>query len=76
MGRQSLAQIMAFSPNMCQAIIVNWTLGNNFELNFNWNSYFYIQENVFENDIWKVGVIEENETGGYGESLLVWRFQL
>ena len=32
--------------------IVNWTLTNELQRNFNWNSYIFIQENAFENAKW------------------------
>ena len=32
--------------------IINWTLRNKCQWNFNRNSYIFIQENVFENVIW------------------------
>ena len=31
-----------------------WTVANNLQWNFNHNSYIFIQENVFENVIWKM----------------------
>ena len=37
--------------------IVNWELGNKFQLNFNPNSYIFIQENAFENVICKIVAI-------------------
>ena len=37
--------------------IVNWTLGNKLQWNFNQNSYIFIQENVFENVVWKMAAI-------------------
>ena len=33
--------------------IVNWTLANKLQWKFNRNSYIYIQENAFENVVWK-----------------------
>ena len=37
--------------------IVNWTPGNKFQWNFNWNSYICIQENAVEHVIWKMAAI-------------------
>ena len=37
--------------------IVNWTPGNNFQLNFNSKSYIFIQENVFENVVCQMAAI-------------------
>ena len=37
--------------------IVNWTLRNKPQWNLNWNSYIFIEENVFENVIWKKAAI-------------------
>ena len=36
--------------------IVNWTLANKLQWKFNRNSYICIQENAFENVVWKNGV--------------------
>ena len=36
---------------------VNWTLGNKFQRNLNRNSCIFIQENVFENFVWKMVAI-------------------
>ena len=51
----ALIQIMAFTYsapshylNQCWHI-VNWTIGNKFQWNFNRNSNIFIQENAFEN---------------------------
>ena len=33
--------------------IVNWTLGNKLQWTLNRNLYIFIQENAFENDVWK-----------------------
>ena len=38
-------------------IIVNWTLTNKFQRNFNWISYIFIQENVLENVVWEISAI-------------------
>ena len=38
-------------------IIVNWTLRNKFQWNFNQNSYIFIQENAFEKVVWKMAAI-------------------
>ena len=35
----------------------NWTLGNKRQWNLNRNSYISIQENVFENVVWKMAAI-------------------
>ena len=47
------------SPGRRQAItwtnaasIINWTLWKKFQLDFNWNSYIFIQENAYENVVW------------------------
>ena len=37
--------------------IVNWTLRNKLQWNFNRNSYIFIQENAFENVVWKMAAI-------------------
>ena len=37
--------------------IVNWTLRNKFQRNFNRYSYIFIQENAFENVVWKMVAI-------------------
>ena len=37
--------------------IVNWTLRNKLQWNFNRNSYIFIQENPFENIVWKMAAI-------------------
>ena len=37
--------------------IVNWTLRNKLQWNLNQNSYIFIQENVFENVVWKMSAI-------------------
>ena len=42
--------------NQCWYII-NWTLRNKLQWNFNWNSYIFIQENAFENLVWKMVAI-------------------
>ena len=36
--------------------IVNWTLANKVQWKFNPNSYIWIQQNAFENVVWKNGV--------------------
>ena len=38
-------------------IIVEWTIGNTFQRNLNWNFHIFIQENVFENVVWNVAAI-------------------
>ena len=43
--------------------IVNWTLGNKLQWNFNQNSYIFIQENAFENVIWKTVAILSRPQG-------------
>ena len=42
--------------NQCW-IIANWTTWNKFQWNFNWDSNIFIQENEFQNVVWKVVVI-------------------
>ena len=37
--------------------IVNWTLGNKFQLNFHQNTTILIEENAFENVIWRMAAI-------------------
>ena len=37
--------------------IVNWTLGNKLNWNLNRNVYVFIQENAFENVVWKMAAI-------------------
>ena len=37
--------------------VVNWTLGNKLQWNFNRNSYIFIQENPFETVVWKMAAI-------------------
>ena len=37
--------------------IVNWTLRNKLQWNFNRNSNIFIQENTFENVVWKIAAI-------------------
>ena len=37
--------------------IVNWTLKNKHQWDFNRNSYIFIQENAFENVVWKMAAI-------------------
>ena len=34
--------------------VVNWTLRNKLQWHFDWNSYIFIQENAFENVVWKM----------------------
>ena len=36
---------------------VNWTLGNKQQWNLHQNSYLFIQENAFENVVWKMAAI-------------------
>ena len=52
------------SPGRRQAIIwtnaigiVNWNLRNKFQWNINQNPYIIIQENPFENVVWKMAAI-------------------
>ena len=45
---------MACRLNQCWEI-VNWTLRNKILWNLNQNSYIFIQENAFENLVWKMG---------------------
>ena len=42
--------------NQCW-IIVNWTLRNKLQLNFNWNSYIFIQENALDKVVCKMAAI-------------------
>ena len=44
------------SLNQC-CIIVNWTLRNRLLSNCIWNSSIFIQENAFENVVWKMSAI-------------------
>ena len=47
-------------PSHClnqRRFIVNWTLVNIVQWNFNWNSNIFIQENVLENVVWKMSAI-------------------
>ena len=37
--------------------IVNWNPGNKLQWNLNRNWYIFIQENLFENDVWKMAAI-------------------
>ena len=37
--------------------IVNWALGNKLQWNLNRNLYIFIQENAFENVVWKMAAI-------------------
>ena len=37
--------------------IVNWTLGNKLQWNFNWNLNIFVQENAFENVVCEMGSI-------------------
>ena len=43
-------------PNQC-CNIINWTLRNKLQWNLNQNSYIFIQENAFENVVWKMSAI-------------------
>ena len=52
------------SPGRCQVIIwtcagllVIWTFGNKLQWNLNKNLYIFIQENAFENVVWKMAAI-------------------
>ena len=42
--------------NQCW-IIVDWTLGNQLQWNLNRNIYIFIQENAFENVVWKMSIM-------------------
>ena len=57
----SIGSNNGLSPGRCQAIIltdiVNWTLRNKLQWYFNRNSYILIQENAFENVVWKIAAI-------------------
>ena len=49
---------MAPSHNLFQCWnILNWTLGNKLQWNFNHKFYIFIQENAFEKSIWKMAAI-------------------
>ena len=72
-------------PVQHQAIIwTNWTIANELQWNSNQNSYIFIQENVFENVVWKMVAIlswpqhvtwHENEYGSIQCGLLtIWWF--
>ena len=37
--------------------VVNWTPRNELQWNFNKNSYIFIEENAFENVVWKMTAI-------------------
>ena len=39
---------------------MNWTLGNKLQWNLNRNSCIFIQENAFENVVWKMAAIDLN----------------
>ena len=44
--------VVSSAPSHCpnqRWLIVNWTLRNKLQGNFNWNSYIFIKENAFEN---------------------------
>ena len=41
----------------CAGLLVIWTFGNKLQWNFNKNSYIFIQENAFENVVWKMATI-------------------
>ena len=43
-------------PNQCWSI-VNWDLGHKHQCNLNRNSWIFIQENAFENGVWKMASI-------------------
>ena len=49
--------IIIGSDNGLAPNIVNWTLGNKFQWNLNWNLYIFIQENAFDNVVWKMAAI-------------------
>ena len=58
----SLGSDNGLSPGRRQAIIwtnaiINWTLRNKHQWNFNQNSYIFIQENAFEMVVWKMPAI-------------------
>ena len=42
--------------NQCWNIVC-WTHSNKFQWNFNWDSYIFIQENPYQNAIWKMAAI-------------------
>ena len=37
--------------------IVNWTIGNKLQWNINLDLYIFIQDNAFENVVWKMAAI-------------------
>ena len=46
------------SSGWCQCWdLVNWTLTNKLQWNFNWNEYIFTQESAIENVIWKMVTI-------------------
>ena len=49
-------QLPSHYLNQCWNI-VDWTLGNKLQWNLNRNSYIFIQENAFENVVWKMAAI-------------------
>ena len=48
--------IISSDLNQCWNI-VNWTLGNKFQWNLNRNLNIFIQENAFENVVWKMAAM-------------------
>ena len=50
--RERPLNLITHSLNQCWNI-VDWTLGNKLQWNFNRNSYIFIQENPFETVVWK-----------------------
>ena len=57
-GREFYEQVTAWTApshylNQC-CDIVNWTLRNKLQWNFNWNSNIFIQENALENGVCKM----------------------
>ena len=55
-GRLGTDQVTSHYLNQC-GNIVNWTLRNKLQWNFDRNSYIFIQENAFDNVVWKMAAI-------------------
>ena len=61
--KKTFVQIMAFrligAKPLSEPMLeyCYWTGRNKLQWKFNWNSYFIIQENVFENVVWKIAAI-------------------
>ena len=52
--------------------IINWTLRNKFQWNFNRNSNIVIQGNAFENVVWKMAAILSRPQWVNGDITLTW----